>query len=254
MTRYAGSSGGGSSGGHYGSSIYGGSSTGSAAHYGTYDSAPVVAPAPAVNAPAPAAAPAPAPDKNSGLFNRSANKFASSNLIAPNEVHLTVNVPENAKVFVNGNPTTTEGAKRHFVSKDLLPNDTYRFEVKAVVEVDGKEVVQNKTAIISAGNGEELTFDLAANEDPVETVLTLNVPEGASVVLAQNSTKSDGSSRVYRTKQLRQGESWDDYKIEVTYQGITKEKTIRLIGGDKLELSFNFDDVNVADANKVAAN
>jgi hypothetical protein len=47
---------------------------------------------------------------------------------------------------------------------------------------------------------------------------------------------------VFRTKQLRNGESWDDYKIQVTVAGVTKEKVIRLIGGDNLELTFNFDD------------
>jgi hypothetical protein len=37
----------------------------------------------------------------------------------------------------------------------------------------------------------------------------------------------------------------------VTYEGKKKEKTIRLIGGDKLEMSFNFDE---REANKIAAN
>jgi len=57
---------------------------------------------------------------------------------------------------------------------------------------------------------------------------------------------------VFRTKQLQEGQSWDDYKIEVSFEGIIKEKTIRLIAGDKLELTFNFEE-NL-DANKVAVN
>ena len=181
------------------------------------------------------------------------SKLASAPSIQANEVHLTVNLPESAKVFVNGNPTTTAGSKRHFVSRDLKPNDAYRFEVKAVMtKADGTELVQNKTVVVESGNGEEINFELLKSDDPIETVLTLNVPESARVVLAQNSTKSEGSSRVFRTKQLHEGESWDDYKIEVTYEGVTKEKTIRLIAGDNLELSFNFDDT--LNANKVAIN
>jgi hypothetical protein len=62
--------------------------------------------------------------------------------------------------------------------------------------------------------------------------------------------KSDGNLRVYRTKQLKVGEAWDDYKVQVTLNGVTKEKTIRLIGGDKLEMSFNFADIQ---ANKLAS-
>ena len=184
-------------------------------------------------------------------FEQTANKLASSPTIQANEVHLTINLPEKAKVFVNGNPTTTTGSKRHFVSLDLNPNDAYRFEVKAVLtNADGSEVVQNKTVVIASGNGEELNFEMLKTGDPIETILTLNVPEKARVVLAQNATKSEGLSRVFRTKQLHEGESWDDYKIEVTFEGVTKEKTIRLIAGDKLELTFNFETAD--SVNKVA--
>jgi uncharacterized protein (TIGR03000 family) len=170
--------------------------------------------------------------------------------VASNEVQLTVDVPMNAKVFVNGNPTKATGTSRSFVSKDLNPSEAYRFEVQAVYEVDGKEINQTKTVIAKAGSAEAMVFDPSESTDPVETTLTLNVPEGASVVLANNSTKSDGSLRVYRTKQLKVGEAWDDYKIQVTHNGVTKEKTIRLIGGDKLEMSFNFTDIQ---ANKLAS-
>lgn len=253
-----GSSGGGSSGGsaYYGSSYssggsfgnsYSGSSFGSSLNYGNIEGSAQSIPmesgfsgySPIMSRTASGA--------------QSSNKLASGVTIQPNEVHLTVKLPESAKVFVNGNLTTTTGDLRHFVSRDLKENEAYRFEVKAVLtNEDGSEVFQNKTVVVNSGFGEMLTFDMKKADDPVETILTLNVPENAKVVLAQNATKSDGSSRVYRTKQLHEGEAWDDYKIEVTYEGVTKEKTIRLIGGDKLELSFKFDSEH--NANKVASN
>ena len=178
-------------------------------------------------------------------------KAAATEMVQPNEVHLTVKLPEAAKVYINGNLTTTTGAARHFVSRNLTANEAYRFEVKAVLpKEDGTEVVQNRTVVVNSGTGEEISFDMLKADDPVETILTLNVPENAKVVLAQNATKSEGTSRVYRTKQLREGEAWDDYRIEVTFGGVTKEKTIRLIGGDKLALTFNFESDEVA--NKVA--
>ena len=252
-TRSGGSSGGGSSGGaYYGSSYSAGGSTGSyspaasggnvgSMHYGNYESYSSGTPeySPSV--------------LGASSFSQTANKLAANLSIQPDEVHLTVNLPEAAKVFVNGNPTTTTGSKRRFVSRDLKPNDSYRFEVKAVItNEDGSEVVQNKTVVVASGNGEELHFEMLKANDPIETVLTLNVPENARVVLAQNATKSEGLSRVFRTKQLHEGESWDDYKIEVTFEGVTKEKTIRLIAGDKLELTFNFETAD--SVNKVAMN
>ncbi|MEQ1826123.1 MAG: TIGR03000 domain-containing protein [Pirellula sp.] len=263
-----GSVGGGSSGGsYYGSSYvtsgssghsyaptYGGSS-GSALNYGSYESysTPMH-----IEGSYESSGSVVAPEYSpimSGASNhiQSASKLASNSSIQPNEVHLTVKLPEAAKVYVNGNLTTTKGDVRHFVSRELKENEAYRFEVKAVLpKEDGSEITQNKTVVINSGYGEELTFDLKNTDDPVETVLTLSVPEDAKVILAQNSTKSSGESRVYRTKQLREGEAWDDYKIEVTYKGITKEKTIRLIGGDKLELRFDFE--SEQSSNKVAMN
>ena len=121
-----------------------------------------------------------------------------------------------------------------------------------MTKADGTELVQDKTIVVASGNGEEINFELLKSNDPIETILTLNVPENARVVLAQNATKSEGASRVFRTKQLQDGESWDDYKIEVTFEGVMKEKTIRLIAGDKLELTFNFEEI--LNANQIAIN
>jgi uncharacterized protein (TIGR03000 family) len=276
-------SGGGSSGHNYGSSYsggssglsyavphaysspsYGGGSTGSVHGYGTYESPAYETQVPMGSYSVPGESYVVPSDSyvvpNHGSVisgspistsNQVVGKYAPTKSVQPNEVHLSVKLPSEAKVFVNGNLTTSTGDLRHFVSRDLRENEAYRFEVKAVMtNSDGTELVQNKTVVINSGNGEELTFDMLKSDDPVETILTLNVPEDAKVVLAQNTTKSEGASRVYRTKQLREGEAWDDYRIEVTYKGTTKEKTIRLIGGDKLELSFNFD--NEQSANKVA--
>jgi uncharacterized protein (TIGR03000 family) len=192
---------------------------------------------------------------NLGSFRASepsygAGMSVASSAIPGDEVQIVVSVPSDAKVLVNGNPTTSTGATRRFVSRDLNPSESYRFEIQATYTVDGKEVTQSRTVIARAGGTEQIAFDGGQSDDPVETILTLNVPEGASVVLANNPTKSEGLSRVYRTKQLKAGEAWDDYKIEVTFAGKTKEKTIRLIGGDKLEMSFNFDEI---ESNKVAS-
>ena len=179
------------------------------------------------------------------------SQSAESFSVGSSEIQLLVEVPMNAKVFVNGNTTTSQGSMRRFVSRDLGSNETYRFEVQAIYNVDGKEINQTKTVIAKSGSSEKVVFEGAQSDDPVETTLTLNVPADATVVLANNQTKSDGTTRVYRTGQLKTGEAWEDYKIAVTHKGVTKEKTIRLIGGDKLEMSFNFEDHS---ANKVASN
>jgi uncharacterized protein (TIGR03000 family) len=250
---------GGGSSGSYASPVYGGS-TGTAVQYGTYDSyTPESYSSPSMPSYEVPGSSMSMPMEGmivpsaSTSVTQSATKLAAKASVQPSEVHLSVKLPEQAKVYVNGNLTTSTGNVRHFVSHNLKEKEAYRFEVKAVLaKDDGTEVVQNKTVVVNSGKGEEIAFDMLKADDPIETILTLNVPEDAKVTLAQNSTKSEGTARVFRTKQLAEGQAWDDYTIEVTHKGETKQKTIRLIGGDKLELTFNFEENQ--STNKVAIN
>jgi uncharacterized protein (TIGR03000 family) len=182
-------------------------------------------------------------DTSSILSGRqSTGRYASygSNVRA-DEIHISIGLPASAKVFVNGNETTSTGDLRHFVSRGVSSNDTYRFEIRAEMEQDGKVVSESRQIILSGGQTQELNFDLESEGTKVETSLALDVPEGATVVLAGNTTATEGENRVYKTRQLVRGEAWDDYTIEVSYAGETKTQTIRLIGGDTLAMAFAFD-------------
>lgn len=182
---------------------------------------------------------------NGSIYSDSAMHVQPS--VNQNEIHLNVAIPSDARLFVNGNATTSQGANRHFVSRGLEAGGSYKFEIRAERTVDGHLVEESKTLVLVAGRSEEIAFALAAPNAKAETVLTLNVPADAQVVLAGNTTKTSGESRTYRTKELTNGQVWEDYTIVVTHQGVTKEKTIRLIGGDELQVSFNFES-NTSDA------
>ncbi len=185
----------------------------------------------------------PAPMIHSGSTETADSMYLVSSVsnAASDEIQLTVNVPEQAKVFVNGNATTSTGISRQFVSRDLEADQEYRFEVRVEMNRNGEKVSDTKTVVLAPGRGEVLDFELSSNE-PIETVLTLNVPSDATVVLAGNSTKTEGDARTYRTMELKSGQVWDDYKIVVTKGGVVKEKSIRLIAGDDVELTFSFDE------------
>lgn len=165
-------------------------------------------------------------------------------------VYLTVAVPAEARIYVNGNATSSKGAVREFVSRGLKPGKSYKFDVRAEMpSADGQTMVDSKTLVVSAGAREQVHFAFADQAKPIETVVTLNVPEGAHVSLGGNTTAAEGASRTFTTKRLLPGEVWDDYQVEVTHAGQTKKKTLRLIAGDNLQLTFAFDE---AAANKVA--
>ncbi len=172
-----------------------------------------------------------------------ANSLVSNIETKSDAIYLTVNVPGNAKVFVNGNPTTSTGAVRQFVSRGLESGKSYKFDIRAEVEgADGKLLTEEKTIAVEAGEREQLQFAFADSSSAIETAVTLNLPEGAQVILAGKSTKATGTQRTFRTSHLKPGQVWDDYEIEVKLGDEVKRQTVRLIAGDNLQLSFNFDD------------
>lgn len=154
---------------------------------------------------------------------------------------LAVNVPDDAKIFVNGTATTSTGASRQYVSRDLQAGFNYTYEVKAEVVRDGKTVEQVKSISLRAGQTAELAFDFPA-ADAVETALTVNVPADAKVYLAGNPTSAKGEKRVYRTTGLANGKAWDSYIVRVEFeqdgQTVTQEKSISLKAGESQELTF----------------
>ncbi len=156
---------------------------------------------------------------------------------------LVVSLPQDAQLIVNGHKTTSKGDMRQFVSNGLLPGLVYPYSVKAVMTIDGREVVQTKDVKLRAGQRAELKFDFDA---PVETSLTVRVPDEAKVTLSGSETRSVGSERKFVTRRLKAGEVWSDYTVVVTFERdgetLTKEQTIELRAGESRTLTFNFED------------
>ncbi len=199
---------------------------------------------------------------SSGYYGASRSSTPSSTSYASNSsvvsrvdgdaVYLTVAVPTNAKVFVNNKATTSTGRVREFVSRGLKPGSSYKFEIRAELEsVDGQVMSESKNLVVQAGAREQIQFAFADQAKPIETAVTLNVPEGAKVYLAGNPTSASGATRTFRTSKLVPGESWDDYEIEVRHGDQVKQKSIRVKAGDQLKLTFAFDDTT--EASKLAA-
>ena len=158
-------------------------------------------------------------------------------------VYLTVAVPSTAKIFVNGKATTSTGSVREYVSRGLKPGSIYKFDIRAELEAsDGQIIRDSRKLVVRAGDREQVQFAFAEQAKPIETAVTLNVPEGAQVFLSGNATKATGATRTFRTSKLKSGETWDDYQIEVHHEGQVKSRSVRLAAGDQLRLTFAFDE------------
>ncbi len=77
---------------------------------------------------------------------------------------LTIVVPADAKVFINGHQTRSVGTQRQYVSYGLESGLTYRYEVRAEVVRDGKTVEDTREVFLTAGSREGVAFDFAATK------------------------------------------------------------------------------------------
>jgi len=71
---------------------------------------------------------------------------------------LTLYVPYDAKVFINGLETRTPGSRRQYVSYGLLPGYRYKYEVRVEIVRDGKILEDTKVVYLTAGSKEALAF------------------------------------------------------------------------------------------------
>ena len=85
-----------------------------------------------------------------------------------NSGQLTIWVPAKTKVIVNGHETTTKGTRRCYVSYNLKPGLTYKYEIRAEFPKDGKLLVEKKTIYLTAGANEGVAFGF--NVDPYSSV------------------------------------------------------------------------------------
>lgn len=156
---------------------------------------------------------------------------------------LTLDVPAEAKVFINDKLTTTEGTRRSYASRNLDHGQEYRYRVKVVTQVEGQEVV--KSRVIKMRGGE--TNLVAFNFDPVITRVVVSVPKDAKVKIDGKETSAEGSYRSFSTEKLKSG-IWDDYSVEVSVvrdgKTLTRTETFDLAAGEFRFFEFDFDQTN----------
>jgi uncharacterized protein (TIGR03000 family) len=159
---------------------------------------------------------------------------------------LSVVVPDDAKVYVNGMLTSTPGTYRRYVSHGLVPGFQYTYEIEAVVSRNGRLIRDSQVVNVRAGETRDLALNLNATPSlaAVATVLTVHVPEDAEVQLEGRTASATGTTRRFTTLDLPKDQQWDHYRVVATVQRngqpVRQEKTIRMVGGQSHELRFDF--------------
>jgi uncharacterized protein (TIGR03000 family) len=74
---------------------------------------------------------------------------------------LVVNLPAEAKLTIQDQPTTSQSAQRTFVSPPLKQGESYTYTLKAEMNRDGKPMMLTKEVLVQAGRLSEVNFDVS---------------------------------------------------------------------------------------------
>jgi uncharacterized protein (TIGR03000 family) len=103
-----------------------------------------------------------------GLIGSGGNMSATTTrpvaAVRTGDARLSVSVPDDAVVFINGNRTTKIGTHREYVSTGLKASHSYRYVVRVQVSRDGTVLENVREVIIRAGGSTHLVFDAAGRE------------------------------------------------------------------------------------------
>jgi len=81
-----------------------------------------------------------------------------------NRARLIVELPADAKLFIDDRPTASTSTTRTFVSPPLDPAKSFVYTVRAEMVRDGQTITETKQVGVTAGGVSQLSFmDLAAN-------------------------------------------------------------------------------------------
>lgn len=84
---------------------------------------------------------------------------------------ISISVPAEARVTINGLLTSSTGARRQYVSYGLKPGFTYKYEIHAQMVRDGRLIEDQRTVYLTAGARQSVAFGFEPKPD--EAVATL---------------------------------------------------------------------------------
>jgi uncharacterized protein (TIGR03000 family) len=93
----------------------------------------------------------------------------------PGRAILSLEVAEDARVYVNGTRMATPGTSRQFQTPNLKPNDVCIYDVRAEVRRNGRLIVDTQRVELRAGETRSLVFNLDESR-PVATGLAGYTP------------------------------------------------------------------------------
>jgi len=163
----------------------------------------------------------------------------------PSQGTVVVQLPADAKLYVDGQLAPLTSASRSFVTPDLQTGRDYYYTLKAEATRDGRTVAQSKKVVVRAGAVANVEFgDLRSTtvaEDAAPARITVKLPADAKLYVDGVACPLTSETRSFETPKLESGRAYTyTLKAELVRNGQTRSESrqVELRAGKPVTVEF----------------
>jgi uncharacterized protein (TIGR03000 family) len=171
---------------------------------------------------------------------------------APNQGTVIVQLPADARLFVDGQFADLTSATRSFITPALEMDRDYYYTIQAEADRNGRALAQRQRVPVRAGQVSRVDFaDLSSAEavkvpreaTPAPARITVRLPEQAKLYVDDVlCPQTDSAKRAFDTPQLEPGRTYHyTLRVEMVREGrtIKKDRRIDMQAGKKIDVDFS---------------
>jgi uncharacterized protein (TIGR03000 family) len=170
---------------------------------------------------------------------------------APNQATVIVQLPADARLFVDGQVADLTSATRSFITPAIDMDRDYYYTIKAEADRNGRTLAQSKRVVIHAGQVSRVDFGDLASADAVKVTresppapahITVRLPEKASLYVDDVlCPQKDSAERSFDSPTLEAGRTYHySLRVELLRDGRTvkEDRRIDMQAGKKIDVDF----------------
>jgi uncharacterized protein (TIGR03000 family) len=175
--------------------------------------------------------------------------YAAAPMTQPGQAEIIVQLPADARLYVDGQPVTLKSTARRIVTPRLENGQQYYYTLRAEATRDGKPVRAEKRVTFRAGDVARVNLDDLSGQTAEATAmapahLTVRVPSRAQLFVNGTLLNGSGSLRSFDTPALQAGQDYFyTLKAEIQLDGRTKSEIRQVDVAAGRNVSVDFEDL-----------
>jgi uncharacterized protein (TIGR03000 family) len=166
--------------------------------------------------------------------------------VSPDQGRVIVQLPEDAKLYANGQLTSLTSGQRDFTTPTIDRGRDYQYAMQVEYVRDGKTIKDTKVVKVRAGGVSVVEFADQFKPELVASTVTVQLPQGAKLFVENQVRELAPGSNEFKSPDLQKGSSYAyTFRAEMTKDGKNQSQTQRVVfkAGEPINVDFRDMDV-----------